>query len=154
MSNKEWRFLSKWAVLIMALATLVPPFMTILYGVDGQSIHVSITALFWGIFPPVAPASGFQILDDYWLPGSLSLGFFNIIFAFLVIRYIRGETSKRKTLVVGAMTIVVPLIAFFSALPLMISREVFAYIGPIPIQYVIGRLLMHFAGPKEVTTPW
>jgi len=152
--EKAWRLLDRWAELVMAVATLVLPFMTIFYGLDGQSIYVAITALFWAIFPPVAPASGFQILDGYWLQGSLPLGFFNIVYAFQVMRYIRGKSGKWKTLAVGVMTLVVPLIAFLSVLPRMISRAVFVYIGPIPIQLVIGLLLIHLLPPEEPTKPW
>jgi hypothetical protein len=157
MSDKEWRFLDKWAELIMVLATIVPPFMTVLYSInDGgmSGMNIAILALFWGIFPPVGSVGGFQILNGYYLHTSLSLGFFNIIFAFQVILFIRGKSSKRKTLAVGAMTIIVPLIAFVSAMQYMVSFESFAYIGPIPIQPVIGLLLMRFLGPEEPTTPW
>ncbi|MGY5858907.1 MAG: hypothetical protein RTU63_06025 [Candidatus Thorarchaeota archaeon] len=154
MSEKEWRPLDKYAELIMVLATLVPPFMTIFYGLDGRGIYVAVTALFWAIFPPVAPASGFQILDGHWIQGSLPLGFFNIVFAFQVIRYIRGKSGKRKTLAVGVMTLVVPLIAFFFYLRYMIINGFFVYIGPIPIQLVIGLILMRSLAPEEPTTPW
>ena len=158
--EKKWRFLDKWAELIMVLATLVPPFMTIFYGLDGRGIYVAVTALFWAIFPPVAPAnglapaSGFQILDGNWLQGSLPLGFFNIVFAFQVIRYIRGRSGKWKTLAAGATTLVVPIISFIFYLRYMIMNDYFVYIGPIPIQLVIGLLLMRSLGPKEPTKPW
>jgi hypothetical protein len=157
---KEWRFLDKWAELIMALATLIPPFMTMFYALDGRGIYVATTALFWAIFPSVDPAngltpsSGFQILDGSWLQGSLPLGFFNIVFAFQVIRYIRGKSSKRRTLAAGAMTLVIPVIAFFFSLRHMITNEYFVYIGPIPIQLAIGLILMRFLSPKEPTAPW
>jgi hypothetical protein len=154
MSGKEWRPLDKWAELIMALATLVPPFMTVFSGLDGRGIYVAVTALFWAIFPPTAPASGFQLLDAHWLQGSLPLGFFNIVFAFQVIRYIRGKSGKRRTLAVGAMTLVIPLMAFFFSLRHMIINEFFVYIGPIPIQLATGLLLMRFLAPEEPTTPW
>jgi hypothetical protein len=144
----------KHASIIMALATLVPPFMTVFSHLDGQSISVAIVALIWAIFPPSSPTSGFQILDGNWLQGSLPLGFFNIVFAFQVIRFIRGKSSKVKTLAVGVMTIIIPMIAFFGMLPYMISRQIFVYVGPIPIQLVIGLFLMRFFAPEEPTTPW
>ncbi len=154
MPDREWRFLDKWAELIMTLATIVAPFMTIMSNITGRGISIAITALFWAIFPPTSPTSGFQILDAHWLPGSLSLGFFNILFAFFVIGYIRGKSSKRKMLAAGAMTIIIPMIAFFSVLPYMILNEYFVYIGPIPIQLAIGLFLMRSLGPQEPTTPW
>ena len=154
MADKEWRFLDKWAELIMTLATLIPPFLTIMSHIDGESISIAITGLLWAIFPPKSPTSGFQILDTHWLQGSLTLGFFNILFAFLVIGFIRGRSSRIKPLAAGAMTIVIPLLAFLRYLPYMILNEYFVYIGPIPIQLIIGLVLMRTLAPKEPTTPW
>ncbi|TFG97429.1 hypothetical protein E4H12_08600 [Candidatus Thorarchaeota archaeon] len=154
MSDKEWRFLDKWAELIMVLATIVPPFMTIVFMVDGGVVSIAILALFWAIFPPAAPVSGFQMLNINYFQGTLIFGFFNIVFAFQVIRFIRGKSGKIKTLAAGAMTIVVPLIAFIFAMRYMIMFQYFTYVGPIPIQFVIGLLLMHFVPPEEPTTPW
>ncbi|MFW9843184.1 MAG: hypothetical protein ACFFEV_01280 [Candidatus Thorarchaeota archaeon] len=159
MSDAEGELVSKYATVIMALATLIPPFMTIFHGLSGHDGHltgVSVTtyALFWAIYPPTSSPSGLQVMTYYSLSAGLPLGFFNIIFAFQVIRFIRGRSSKRKTLVVGALTFVIPIISLIIALPAMISFGVFVYIGPIPIQLAIGLILMHFAGPKEVTSPW
>jgi len=156
MSDVEGRLIRKYASLIMALATVVPPYTTFLYGFGGHDGHVSIImyALFWAIYPPESMMGGLQILNYFSLTAGLSLGFFNIIFAFQVIRYIRGKTSKRSTLVVGALTLVLPIISLIVAWPVMLSSGVFVYIGPIPIQLATGLLLMRLAGPKEITSPW
>ncbi len=156
MSDVDGRLIPKYASLIMALATVVPPYTTFLYGFGGHDGHVSIAiyALFWAIYPPESSLGGLQVLNYYSLTAGLMLGFFNIIFAFQVIRYIRGKTSKRSTLVAGALTLVLPILSLVAALPVMLSSGVFVYIGPIPIQLATGLLLMHLAGPKEITSPW
>ena len=158
MSDVEGRLIRKYASLIMALATVVPPYTTFLYGFGGHDGHMSVSvaiyALFWAIYPPESSLGGLHVLNYYSLTAGLMLGFFNLIFAFQVIRYIRGKTSKRSTLVAGALTLVLPIISLIAALPVMLSSGVFVYIGPIPIQLATGFLLMHFAGPKEITSPW
>ena len=156
MSDVEGRFNWKYASIIMALATAVPPYTTFLWGFGGHDHRVSIAtyALFWAIYPSESSIGGLQVLNSYSVPIGISLGFFNILFAFQVIRYIKGASSKRKTLVVGALTLVLPIISLIVSWPAMISSGIFVYIGPIPIQLVTGLLLMHLAGPKEITSPW
>ena len=140
----------------MALATVVPPFTTFLYGVGGHNNRVSVAlyALFWAIYPPESGISGLQMVNYNSLTAGFSLGFFNILFALQVICYIRGDASRRNTLIAGALTLVLPIISLIVSLPIMLSSGYFVYIGPIPIQLITGLLLMRYAGPKEVTVPW
>ena len=158
MSDVEGRLIRKYASLIMALATVVPPYAIFLNGFGGYEGHMSVDvttyALFWAIYPPASGVGGLHVLTYVSLTSSLSLGFFNIIFAFQVIRYIKGKTRKKSTLVAGALTLVLPIISLLAAWPVMISLGFFVYIGPIPIQLATGLLLMHLAGPKEITSPW
>ncbi|RDE12100.1 MAG: hypothetical protein C4K48_10470 [Candidatus Thorarchaeota archaeon] len=156
MRNLAGRLSWKHASVVIALATVVPPYTTFLYGFGGHDGHVSIAtyALLWAIYPPESSMSGLQVLTYYALSTGLSLGFFNIIFAFQVIRFTRGATSKRNTLLVGALTLVLPITSLIVAFPTMISSGAFVYIGPIPIQLITGLLLMHLAGPKEPVSPW
>ena len=156
MPDTEEPFISKYAIIIMALATVVPPFTTFLYGVGGHDNRVSVAlyALFWAIYPPESAISGLQMVNYYSLTAGLSLGFFNILFALQVIRYIRGDAGRRSTLIAGVLTLVIPIISSIVSLPIMLSSGYFVYIGPIPIQLITGLLLMRFAGPKEITAPW
>jgi hypothetical protein len=162
MPNLAGRLSWKHASIIIALATVVPPYTTFLYGFGGHSggdghiyyVSVAVYALLWAIYPADSSMRGLQVLNEYALPTTLPLGFFNIIFAFQVIRFIRGEASRRNTRLAGALTLVLPIISLIVALPTMISLGALAYIGPIPIQLVTGLLLMYLAGPKEPTSPW
>jgi len=156
MSSVAGRLTWKYASIIIVLATVVPPYTTFLFGIFEPDHHVSISvyALLWVIYPSEAGVPGLQVLNYYALYSGLSLGFFNIIFAIQVIRFIRGESSKNKTLLAGALSLFIPIIAILAAWPAMISARVFAYIGPIPIQFVIGLLLIHLLPPEESTKPW
>jgi len=152
----------KHASVVIALATVVPPYTTFLYGFGGHSggeghiyyVSVAVYALFWAIYPQDSSMRGLQVLNEYALPTTLPLGFFNIVFAFQVIRFTRGKASRRNTLLVGALTLVLPITSMIAALPAMVSSGFFVYIGPIPIQLITGLLLMHLAGPKEPVSPW
>jgi len=148
----------KSASVIITLATVVPPYMTFLYGIfgygDGGYVSIVTYALFWAIYPPESSIVGLQVMTYFVLSSGIPLGFFNIVFAFQLIRFTRGATSKRNTLLVGALTLVLPIISLIAAWPAMVSSGAFVYIGPIPIQLITGLLLMYLAGPKEPTSPW
>jgi hypothetical protein len=146
----------KHAAVIITLATTLPPYTTLLYGFGGHSHQVSIAvyALFWAIYPPESAFSGLQVMTDSALTTGISLGFFNIIFAFQVVRFTRGTTSRRNTLLVGALTLAIPVMSLVLTWPTMAASGVFVYIGPIPVQLVTGLLLMYLAGPKEPVAPW
>ena len=159
MSNLRESFNEKYVILIMTLVTVVPPYTTLLSGFGGHghqisNVSISIHALLWAIFPPEFSYGGLQILNLIALSFGIPLGFLNIIFAFQVVRYFRGETSKRRTLLAGISTLIVPFTSLIIVLPIMISSGLYVYIGPIPVQLITGLLLMYFAGPKEPTSPW
>jgi hypothetical protein len=97
---------------------------------------------------------GFQFLNYWALSMGVPLGFFNILFAFQVIRYTREEAGRMSTLIAGCLTLVFPFLSLAMTLPYMIMNSYFVYIGPIPIQLIIGLLLMKMARRPEPTTPW
>jgi hypothetical protein len=144
----------KQASIIMILATIIPPYTTFLLGFSGHEFGISIAvyALLWAIDPP--GAMGFQILNYWALSMGLPLGFFNILFAFQVVRYTREEAGKMSTLIAGCLTLVLPFTSLAVTLPYMIMNSYFVYIGPIPIQLITGLFLMKAARKPEPTKPW
>lgn len=160
MSDKEGRLALKYAQMVMFLATVILPYgsFTSSYSVNqgNASVDVTIRALLWAFYSYSADSSlgGLHMLDNYSLTPGLLLGSFNIIFAFQVIRYTRGDSGKRNTLAFGVLTLIPPILFLITVVPFMLTWGIFAYIGPIPIQLITGLLLMHFAGPKEITKPW
>ena len=156
MSNLRERLNEKYVILIMVLVTLIPPYTTLLSGFGGHDHHVSISihALLWAIFPPEFSFGGLQVLNLNALSFGIPLGFLNIVFAFQVVRYFRGETSRRRTLLAGISTLIIPFASLMMALPFMLSSGVYVYIGPIPVQLITGLILVYSVGPKEPTSPW
>jgi len=144
----------KQASIIMILVTIIPPYTTFLLGFSGHEFRISIAvyALLWAIDPP--GAMGFQILNYWALSMGLSLGFFNILFAFQVVRYTREEAGRMSTLLAGCLTLVLPFMSLAVTLPYMIMNSYYVYIGPIPIQLITGLLLMKVARKPEPTKPW
>ena len=158
MSDEEGRLASKYALMIIFLVTVIPPYASFISSTsidDGHAtMDIVIRGLLWAFYPSGSSLGGLHVLDMWSLAPGLLLGVFNIIFSFQVIRYIRGESGKRKTVAVGVLTLVPPIMFLISVIPFMLTWSIFVYIGPIPIQLAIGLLLMHFAGPKEITSPW
>ena len=111
----------------------------------------------FGIFLPVSPENplyGLHILNPLimvWIP---LFGFFNIVFTILVIRYMQGKTSLMKTLITGVLTLVIPLYQTFSFEPYLLSIGHPSYIGPLPIQLIIGLTLARKYRPQSIDKPW
>jgi len=142
----------KQAAIIMALVTLIPPYTTFLLGFSEYRVYAAVYAILWAIDPP--GAFGFQILTSEALSMGPILGIFNILFAIQVVRYTKEETGKMGTLIVGCLTLFLPLTSLLVTLPFMIMNSYFVYIGPIPIQLIVGLFLMKAARKPEPTQPW
>ena len=136
----------------MALATLIPPYTTFLLGFSEYRVYTAVYAILWAINPP--GAFGLQILSSEALSMGPILGVFNILFAIQVVRYAKEETGKMGTLIVGCLTLFLPLTSLLVTLPFMIMNSYFVYIGQIPIQLIVGLFLMKAARKPEPTQPW
>ena len=121
----------------------------------GANWELAGTSIF-GLFLPVDPSSvfyGLHILNPLilmWIP---MYGFFNILFAVLVIRHIQNKTSMKKTIIAGLLTLAIPLYQTFLFLPYLLTIGPY-YIGPIPIQLIVGILIARKYSPKPVDAPW
>ncbi|MFW9847855.1 MAG: hypothetical protein ACFFF4_01880 [Candidatus Thorarchaeota archaeon] len=111
-----------------------------------------------GFFLPVDPGNifyGLHILNPLlllWVPVS---GIFNLLFAVQVIRYSKEQASFRSTIILGLLTLAMPLFQTFLYLPYVLTySSYFPYTGPIPIQLILGFYFMKKYGPKEVDAPW
>ena len=158
--------------LIMILVTLVIPHVILPGGAHhsglGRFLDIKMYSLLWSIV-----ASFWMINADSSTGGSITevavinpnsaisvsiYCLFNILFAIQVIRFCRNETSKRFALTPGIISIVFPIyffLQFYIYLFDFIEHSgILLYIGPIPIQLIIGLLIMRYAGPWSVTKPW
>jgi len=146
---------AKWAKPIMVFVTLFAPFGVYFHSVRNFTVEVSVHAIIWGTWPDFN-FSVSTIIFDYFIVFGIGLyyGIFNIWFGFEVIRYVKNRTRKRAAIIAGVLSIVYPLALAIMSLPWIRSSNTFVYIGPIPIQFVIGLLLMKYFSEPEIHEPW
>ena len=147
------------AKIIMIVTTLVAPSGIYFWSVHSINEHVryievSIHAIIWGIMPEGASGAGFTILDPYVTVRGIFYGIFNIWFCIEVIRFSKDYTRRKAVFVSGAFSLLQPTIWTIIALSFFFQYVTFTYVGPIPIQQVVGFVLMKFSGAPEPTTPW
>lgn len=145
----------KWAKPLMVFATLFVPFGVYFQGIHNYSMSVSIHAILWGTLPEFN-VSEQAIIGNLLiiLARSLFYGIFNIWFGIEVIRYFNNYTRKRAAIVAGALSIVYPIALVIVSWPLILFANSRVYVGPIPIQFVIGLLLMKYFGESKLHEPW
>lgn len=145
----------RWAEWIMGVATLLAPFGTYFYSLRNSTITVSVQAILWGAMPEESGNTGSLILDLYIIVGrGLFYGIFNIWFGIEVIRYYKDYTRRGMVIVSGLLSLVYPLVLAIISWPWIRSATTFVYIGPIPIQLVVGILLMKHFGEARLREPW
>ena len=146
---------AKWAKPIMVFVTLFAPFGVYFHSVRNFTVDVSVHAIIWGTRPDLNYMVS-TILFDYFFTfvWGLFYGIFNIWFGFEVIRYVKNHTRKRAAIIAGILSIAYPLALAIISWGWIINSDTFVYIGPIPIQFVIGLLLMRFFGEPKLAEPW
>jgi hypothetical protein len=157
---------------IMLIVTFVSPMVAQWHGGHhfGEEwiVDVSIIAVLWVYLPSYwdmntgafgIMGGGLHILNPSATVLSLMFTIFNLIFAYQVIRFCKGETSKRSAIIPGVLSLVLPLLMAWQGysmyvIEFMLGTGSFVYIGPIPIQLIVGLILMRLFGPWEIETPW
>lgn len=162
--------------LIMLFATLFLPTANLQGPTSVQAneyiMGVRVTALIWAmdisywiINSQVGISiTGFSILDPdpFWMLITLIYSAFDVVFAIQVVRFCRNQTSKRLALLAGVLTIVFPMIfnpygaylGIQDMIDFIMRSGLLLYIGPLPIQLIIGLVIMRYAGPWKLTKPW
>jgi hypothetical protein len=146
---------AKKAKSIMVFVTLFAPFGVYFHSVRNFTVEVSVHAILWGTRPDLN-YSGSSILFDIFITfvWGLYYGIFNIWFGFEVIRYFNDYTRKRRAILAGVLSIAYPMIWAIISWGWISYSDTFVYIGPIPIQLVIGLLLMKYFGEPQLHEPW
>ncbi len=128
-----------------------------IYSLDVPNYDFMGTSIF-GIFLPVDPSSvffGVHILNPLILMWVPLYGGFNILFAVQVVRYVKGKASARSSILLGLLTLAMPLFEAVVYLPHVLAYDIYLpYLGPIPIQLIIGLIIMKKYAPKPLDTPW
>jgi hypothetical protein len=91
------------------------------------------------------------ILDPIWIYITLPLTILNVVYAIWVVRYYKAKTSRYNVAMVGLVSIILPplLIIYFSG---MLGG--FELIYPIPIQFILGLIILWRVEGPEVISPW
>ncbi|MFX1481575.1 MAG: hypothetical protein ACFFCP_00150 [Promethearchaeota archaeon] len=130
-----------------------------LYGVDPGIIRMImflVTILF--PFGFISGYTFFLLPGFYWLVWILFSPYFylplcllNILFAHRIVRYYRGRSSKNTVHLIGLLSLLLPtaIVCYISSL-----SGYLVIIYPVPIQYVIGLVLLHRIEGPEVISPW
>jgi hypothetical protein len=102
-------------------------------GWEGWGIHIGELSMF---------NPGTMVSDMLWtLP--------TIPFAYKAIRYIERRSSKTTVYITAAISIIVPLVLGILSMGMLFGRGILVYAGPIPIQLVIGLLIVEGMTPQE-----
>jgi len=169
--------LPTWVLITWILVTLFAPFADFYYTIAGNMATIGNTiiyALLWAYIPydnnhdlggasifgmtlpynPDSVLNGFHIMNPYILSWIPIFGFSTILFGVLLVRYIQGKTVLRKMIIAGLLAFAIPLYQLYLFVPhlLLIGRPF--YIGPIPIQLIVGILIAKKYGPKPPDKPW
>ena len=143
------------AKLIIGITTLFAPFGVYPFSVRNDVLIVSMHAMLWGIMPDVFANQNSIFLDIYTIIGrGLFYGIFNIWFGIEVIRYINDNTRRRLAICSGILSLIYPFAIVAISWPWLQYSTTIEYLGPIPLQFVIGLLLMRYFRKQEPLGPW
>ncbi|MFW9919648.1 MAG: hypothetical protein ACFFED_08615 [Candidatus Thorarchaeota archaeon] len=101
---------------------------------------------------------GMDIVNPIFMLSAFIISIFNILFAIQVVRFCQSKSSKGIAFVLGILSLIFPVVfnppwAYEYVLDFL-RAGLPIYYGPIPIQLIIGLLIMRYAGPWKVTEPW
>ena len=143
------------AKLIMGITTLFAPFGVYAFSVRNSILTVSMHAVLWGFMPEQVGNTGSILFDMYIIIGrGLFYGIFNIWFGIEVIRYFDDYTRRRMAIRSGILSLLYPFAMVIISLPWLLHSTTFEYLGPIPIQFIVGLLLMKYFGEHKPSEPW
>lgn len=138
---------------ITALSALTMPFMVTVsggYGTSGVTVRgYAIGAMTWAIGlyndGPV-----FYIMD---IAGAI-IGFPLLLYALFVQRYCSGKLSWKIPVLLGIIVNVIYVLFFSPAMVAYYQYGILVYIGPLPITFILGLVLMEMVGPPMRKSPF
>jgi hypothetical protein len=130
----------------MIIVTLIVPFGIFPYAIGNGELEVTINALLWVRYP-----DGSFYIPYYYLLERWSYGICTLWFGVEVVLYTSNRDHRIIALFSGALSLVFPFLIGASFIPWMSDADVLTYVGPIPIQLVIGLLMMRFGGEQKNT---
>lgn len=156
----------------MVAVTLLCPVSVVSLGggysyLEGYYVDLMVIAVLWSYFPAPLHSNPMGIgVEGYGLVPlnptilfiTFPIWFLNILFAAQVIRYHINDISRRSVMIVGYLSLVPPIILGLYGMFYVVQWMIFAYVGPIPIQFIVGYALVRFSHKikteAESSTEW
>ena len=173
--RQSQKFTTNQTILVLLLVTLFVPTMVFWPGGPGGDTsgdfwiaNACILAVTWMILPSHwegyqgafgINGGGFYFLEPTVIILSMIFIIFNFLFAIQVYRFCKGGTSKRGALIPGVIGMILPLFVtwqpfFMFVLERTVGTKLFLYAIPIPIQFLVGIILMKYGGPWDGIRLW
>ncbi|TFG99104.1 hypothetical protein E4H12_03865 [Candidatus Thorarchaeota archaeon] len=144
-------------ILISLIAPIgIIPFnaWVVLGGGIGYS-NLMIYSLIWSYSPdlyiPFALMPIFT-LSNIWL--TIPLTILNLAYIRQIIHHYRGKCTRYSAIWIGILSITIPTLIVLATTGILFPSGPLIFIGPIPIQFIVGLIFMFkYPGP-EMTSPW
>ena len=145
--------------IVMVGVTLLCPVSVVLTDAgyhqgEGYWGDLMVVAVLWAYFPAQHHADswglgvrgyGLYPLNPTILFMTLPIWFLTIIFASQVIRYHTENIPRRNVMLAGYLSLIPPLLVGLYNSIHVIQLSIPAYVGPIPIQFIVGYALVRFS---------
>jgi hypothetical protein len=146
---------SLWKYVII-IFTCLAPFGFIME--QGEGWHYSYAlALFWSYSDwsdtHGTSMGGFAFVDPLSIIFSSILSSLRFLFAYNIIRHLRGETSRRAVWI-SAVLSQLPVIVYLLVAYLTQGWFSFFVGGPVPLLVIAGLVIDHFKGKEPPFKPW
>ena len=144
---------------IYAIVTLFCPIVVASLGWGGDSegnhwVDLVIVALTWTFLPLSGNSNpmglgiegyGIYFLNPSVLINTFPILFLSIVFAVQVVRFRMGEAQRKQTLQLGVLSILPATLWGLLGYMAVGQSGLFIYVGPIPIQLLLGYLFMRYS---------
>ncbi|MDF1537399.1 MAG: hypothetical protein P1Q69_00640 [Candidatus Thorarchaeota archaeon] len=140
---------------LMTVLTLVVPFGVFWQGGSERGAETAIYSMIWVLRLQNGEFYAVHAFDLAYTLTAATTGIFSILFAIQVVRCFKGEASRRLAYIIGVLTMLFPVAL---GVPMMLytldMHSIFLYMGPVPIQLVVGIVLILKTEPVIISGPW
>ncbi len=141
---------------IMILVTLIVPFGYIPPGWNALLWDpgvIGVYGLLWFLGSGFEFNRGLHFLQPGIIIPTLILSIFNFLFVLQIWKYYLRKTSLRRVLLIGIASLIYPTLLDFMSTVGFVPISMIGIIWPIPIQFIIGLILLYkIPGPELVTS--
>ena len=139
--------------IVMSLVALLAPLAFGLSGWDG--LHYSVIAVLWS-FTSTPYSTYLEITNIFTLVTMMPFGFLRLAYAYQMVRFYKGRTTKKRTLTLGIVSEIPFAILFIPYLIMWLLNPLgpIALGGPTLILLIVGILIIRFRPPPKSPETW